>query len=461
MKVGRNDPCPCGSGKKYKKCCLAKDEAAERQAYAERAATQREIAQVFDLPALPEASPPPPPPPPNPLEQARGELWDEFEAADPVEQLALFRGALADREVLDTELAFEMVCAIRDHHDRATFADALDTLRSRRPELYQHDAPYYLDWRIGDALATGDLTVLPELGAALAETAGKDLDTFYITVDRLAYHGQLALVAQMMAHAWPHVGESQDLAPWAHDEFARRAMDLTLFAYVEQNPDLAAEDPQMLAALEVFSSIDREQLARHLALLASPDEPRWSLDDFVFQRAGRERSSQDQPVDPAARRLDDLTLAFLGELYQVHGISLSRGDLARKAIARYILERHAGKLKPVGSPFERPRPKGSKPSRAERHSPLHPLCPDRETLDRFLAGMLNIISPQYYEAAATLELVPAWLRFLEGRGLLTDQQRAAALDDLRKLVADAAPIWEQHTADRAVGPNIRRAWERG
>ena len=26
--IGRNDPCPCGSGKKYKKCCLPKDEAA-------------------------------------------------------------------------------------------------------------------------------------------------------------------------------------------------------------------------------------------------------------------------------------------------------------------------------------------------------------------------------------------------------------------------------------------------
>jgi len=23
-KVGRNEPCPCGSGKKYKKCCLKK-----------------------------------------------------------------------------------------------------------------------------------------------------------------------------------------------------------------------------------------------------------------------------------------------------------------------------------------------------------------------------------------------------------------------------------------------------
>jgi len=24
VKIGRNDPCPCGSGKKYKKCCMNK-----------------------------------------------------------------------------------------------------------------------------------------------------------------------------------------------------------------------------------------------------------------------------------------------------------------------------------------------------------------------------------------------------------------------------------------------------
>ncbi|HEV2336612.1 MAG TPA: SEC-C metal-binding domain-containing protein [Stellaceae bacterium] len=27
-KLGRNDPCPCGSGKKYKKCCLGENPAA-------------------------------------------------------------------------------------------------------------------------------------------------------------------------------------------------------------------------------------------------------------------------------------------------------------------------------------------------------------------------------------------------------------------------------------------------
>jgi tetratricopeptide (TPR) repeat protein len=31
-KIGRNDLCPCGSGKKYKKCCMASDEAAARPA---------------------------------------------------------------------------------------------------------------------------------------------------------------------------------------------------------------------------------------------------------------------------------------------------------------------------------------------------------------------------------------------------------------------------------------------
>jgi len=39
-KIGRNDPCPCGSGQKYKRCCLPRDEAAA----AERAATARAAA---------------------------------------------------------------------------------------------------------------------------------------------------------------------------------------------------------------------------------------------------------------------------------------------------------------------------------------------------------------------------------------------------------------------------------
>jgi hypothetical protein len=35
--LGRNDPCHCGSGKKYKQCHLGQDEAAQREARAKAA----------------------------------------------------------------------------------------------------------------------------------------------------------------------------------------------------------------------------------------------------------------------------------------------------------------------------------------------------------------------------------------------------------------------------------------
>jgi len=33
-RLGRNEPCRCGSGRKYKQCCLGKDESEARVAYA-------------------------------------------------------------------------------------------------------------------------------------------------------------------------------------------------------------------------------------------------------------------------------------------------------------------------------------------------------------------------------------------------------------------------------------------
>ena len=46
-KIGRNDPCPCGSGKKYKKCCLEKD-LTERRELSPPAANGPEWEEVED-----------------------------------------------------------------------------------------------------------------------------------------------------------------------------------------------------------------------------------------------------------------------------------------------------------------------------------------------------------------------------------------------------------------------------
>jgi len=50
--LGRNEPCHCGSGRKYKHCCLEKDEQAEREA---RAKAEAE-AEAEAPPAEPEAT---------------------------------------------------------------------------------------------------------------------------------------------------------------------------------------------------------------------------------------------------------------------------------------------------------------------------------------------------------------------------------------------------------------------
>ena len=60
-KLGRNEPCHCGSGKKYKKCCLSKDDGEARAAHAaaeaERTKEAAEREPAEDAPAATKSKP--------------------------------------------------------------------------------------------------------------------------------------------------------------------------------------------------------------------------------------------------------------------------------------------------------------------------------------------------------------------------------------------------------------------
>jgi hypothetical protein len=446
MKVGRNDPCPCGSGKKYKKCCLAKDEAAERQSARERAAAMRVAAEIAApttvepslIPhPLPELTFPDEPPPLSPEEEAYQQLWDDFETAETEELPALFRRALSEA-LLDDELAFELLNSLRGQGEQTVAAALTDELRTARPDLYTASAPYYLDWQVEDALAAGRRDMLATLADALAEAAGRDLDIFNVSSARLAYHGHLALLADLMRGAWPFVRASDNLVPWAYGRFAANGQQLTLLAYVERTAAPRADDPALLADLEFFGAVDHERLGEQIALLTGEEERPW-------QQAGRSEDDQ----------INRLALRFMGELARGTGVSLSRAELARVALVNYIGMRQGGKL---GQEARPPKVKGAKaPASTKRSANL--LCPDQATLNRYVAQLLGPITPHYYEAVATLEFTPAWLGFLQAQELITAEQRAMALTDLRRLVADAAPIWAKRGADPVVGAAITAAWE--
>jgi len=76
MKVGRNDPCPCGSKKKYKQCCLAKDSKAKGPL------STRARALHGNAPRALGASPNATTPPPRPLKA----VWINQPAKAPEER---------------------------------------------------------------------------------------------------------------------------------------------------------------------------------------------------------------------------------------------------------------------------------------------------------------------------------------------------------------------------------------
>lgn len=51
-KIGRNDPCPCGSGKKYKKCCLPQDEAKQQRNIQNQIALSKKLSKIGENPDI-------------------------------------------------------------------------------------------------------------------------------------------------------------------------------------------------------------------------------------------------------------------------------------------------------------------------------------------------------------------------------------------------------------------------
>ena len=194
MKAGRNDPCPCGSGKKYKKCCLAKDqEASSRQAAVHSAPPSSVRTTSPQLPGLHLRRPrehlaPCPATIPSPREAES--LWREFESQNGEGRIAVFLKTLEDAEVMTDDLAFEMLNILHEDAvksgDRTRFAECVGALRERRPEVFDEGGHYYLSWSLLDALAEGRQEVVPSLARELAARAGRDIDIFNRAVDDLA-----------------------------------------------------------------------------------------------------------------------------------------------------------------------------------------------------------------------------------------------------------------------------------
>ena len=206
MSLGRNEPCHCGSDKKYKKCCLSKDEESRLDKKAEEPGSGAGRQPAPDDRIRKRKT--------DPRVEASETLWHEFSAADYEARIALFLRTLDDPEIMAAEIAFEMLNKIfrdtAERGERDRFDALVAELRSRKPEIYDEDKAYVLKWRISNAMAAGRSVEVSTLALELAPLAAREIDIFNRVESQLAYHGHLSTIVEAMRLAWPDVKSSSE-----------------------------------------------------------------------------------------------------------------------------------------------------------------------------------------------------------------------------------------------------------
>jgi hypothetical protein len=457
--IGRNDPCHCGSGKKYKKCCLAKDEEAKQAANAELGTTAADSDSSKEVETRRKEVDPH-------IEVFNARLKD-FEAADYEGKFSIFNRTLDDPELMDGEMAFEMLHDLfrytNERGERNRFSVLVESLREHLPETYAAEASFFLKWRIINALVQAGSGDVASLFLELAQQAGKDIDIFNRAEEMIAYHGQLSALVDAMRLAWPKVKSSGNVVSWGVDEFCMRAISYELLHFANHTPGPIVPNTGLLERLEFYSEIDPELISKYLSHLTGQDARTWTMNDFVLSPPRRKRWEEEDDNEEATGEntiqkngevnLHHLTIGFLGYLRRVEGVPYSKGELGRRELHQFILDRHNGKLEYRESMLQSTlrdidRRKGRKLPPIRKYCRYENiLLPDPERLDHYLAGLLDMINQLYHRASALFEIIPAWLRFLEMHRLIDAEARTQTLSHLAPLAGSLGRIFNKYIDD--------------
>lgn len=401
--IGRNAPCPCGSGRKYKNCHLAEDEAAERAA---RAAWTEPAIQVPWGSALDVRLPPDDDDyldydAVELVDRAGDELWERFETADYETQIEIFQEALAG-QALDDELTFEMLSEIQAEADArgepGTMRALIEQLQREAPDLYAQDAIWYVDWLLDDALARNAIASLPAILRPLGEQGVDAPDEMFQIVDRLMFHGLTSALVDVLRQTWENVVAS-DMTDDAIEALQDRLINLQVAEYLATTARPHADDPALRDALALYTDdIVPQDVANDLAAMLDPSGRTWHARDF----------ESPPRAEPRERRLALLVQEWMGELWRRDDVPRGRAILAEEALIAYLT------------------------GQASKGKSAHALLvPAVRRLERFLMDDLGDLDYRPFRAGALVALLPTYLGFLAERGLLEANTVPRFLADLR------------------------------
>lgn len=289
LRSGRNDPCPCGSGRKYQKCCLRGDEELVRRMPAAR--QTEAIGQV--KPAAP------------PAETAIGEdpderyheppevksrldaLWKAFEAVPQptAAQMDEFLGELLASPPEATswnELLHQF--AQRNHPDlHAVFRRIAGAV----PHTKATGMGYFY-WAAAEEFAGNNLAaLLPELvdGFCRLDRHSYDADALAHIEDYLMAGHFEAETLRLAEHFLPIEREDDGLMPYAVPETCSLIFALRVGVALRSGPHAAVSREAVAQALgrDIEEEIDAEAIAHGARVICERDSPSaWTREHFAL-----------------------------------------------------------------------------------------------------------------------------------------------------------------------------------
>lgn len=257
-----------------------------------------------------------------------------------------------------------------------------------------------------------------EAVAAVGKEVVTNTAVFQQTTDMLSYHNQLGSFIHMLQNGYTQVQESQS-SEWQQQTVTTLLMDSFIFQYLESAPEKSdTASPELVAALQAILPLEVDAVNHYLAHLGGYTQYQWQLEHFA---------------NHPPQNMATLMIEFLSFAKNDADVPYGRSSLIRHLLPTYFVERRTGQLNPrqdlgdlmrSGRPMPKPRPNP------------HPLTPDSDTLQRFLAKLLNYDPIRPYAAAAIFTLLPTWLHFLQARNLLSSTEATQATIDLAKLKPD-------------------------
>ncbi len=422
LKTGRNEPCPCGSGRKYKKCCLIQDEDLVSRAVAvQRAAvTRTELNEgaaketvLIPQPSVRSKAR-------DPVLEKRDEVWDAFEALEQPtrEQMDEFlEGLLA----LPPE-AIEWNDVLHDLAQRG-YPDLPGAFRriAGAVPYNKETAMGYFYWAAAEIFARGGHeNVLPEVAAGFRRAGPEHYE------DEALSHIEDVLLAAGLEDETLRLAE--DLLPadcgsrerfgYHLSEQCDLIFDLRVGIALRNGPQTGSSVDIVATGLQrqLEGVADADFVRRCTAVICGTEAlPAWTRAHFDMMHVGSNRSAAQQEYLHLYERM----MAVAREAWKTGGISPGRALWGLSRLLRSVYEEWP----------ERREKRKKKGGPANMLNYLNASAIEA----RVAGGCRDLLSTNVSRARMLLDAYEILLNFAIRHGLVSCGDAAAAQQELARL----------------------------